>query len=43
MILKFVVPMSTEVVHSTPNLKIKGLNPATDTGGLYYKHITFVI
>jgi hypothetical protein len=28
---------STVVEHLTPNPKIKGTNPATSTGGLFYK------
>ncbi len=30
------------VEHSTPNPRIEGSNPATNTGGLYYKHVTIV-
>jgi hypothetical protein len=30
-------PGSTVVEHSTQNLKIRGSNPATDTGGLCHK------
>ena len=30
------------VKHSTLNPKIKGLNPTTDTSGLYYKHIMII-